>query len=369
VSLNRPLITIGVPVYQGQNDLPITLECLRTQSYSNLDVLISVDADDQDSARACEPFLLNDPRFRVHVQSRRLGWAANTDWTMRERRGDFYIFQQHDDEVSSDYIAELVAAASRAPNAAICFAEMQYTGLVDAIDRGFSVRGDPIARVLTFLRRMECAPLRGLIRSSALASTSGLLLSDFDPFESFGTETRFLAELALWGDFIFVPGPVYFKRIHGANLHLKRKSWADERNRRSWACLCAWMIEVIVSAGQTSAERRELFDAVLKRFLSPSHRWELFRAPIRWLSQTRIQVLHPIRAFFQKLRNNESLVRSVTSGWALYEPKNLEDRANFVRLVFDQLKRDARFNPAWVQSSWEVLARQTTNGWVGRKGM
>ena len=356
--MNEPLVTIGVPVYQGQDDLPITLECLRTQSYSNLDVLISVDADDRESARACQPFLRKDPRFRLHVQSQRFGWAANTDWTMRDRRGDFYIFQQHDDQVSSDYVAELVAAASQAPNAAICFAEMQYTGLVNAVDRGFSILGDSVARVVTFLKRMECAPLRGLIRSSALASTSGLLISDFDPFESFGTETRFLAELAAWGDFVFVPGPIYFKRMHGANLHLKRKNWSDERNRRAWACLCAWMIEVVVLTGQTPAQRRDLLDAVLKRFVSPSDPWQPFRAPIRRLSQTTTRALYPVRAFFEKLKRSESLVRSVTGGWALYEPKSLEDRAIFVRLVFEQLKRDARFDPALIQSGWETLERQ-----------
>jgi glycosyltransferase involved in cell wall biosynthesis len=110
--LNGPLVTIGVPVYRGQDDLPITLECLRTQSYQDLDVLISVDAGDQQSAQACEPFL-RDQRFRMHIQPSRLGWAGNTDWTMRERRGEFYIFQQHDDQISPTYVADLVAAALR----------------------------------------------------------------------------------------------------------------------------------------------------------------------------------------------------------------------------------------------------------------
>ena len=41
------------------------------------------------------------------VQPSRLGWAGNTDWTMRQRRGDFYIFQQHDDQVTPTYVADL----------------------------------------------------------------------------------------------------------------------------------------------------------------------------------------------------------------------------------------------------------------------
>src|SRR3979411_2529329 len=94
-SVSGPLVTIGVPVYRGQDDLPVTLECLRTQTYKDLDVLIS---GDQATAQACAPFLHSDSRFRMQIQPSRLGWAGNTDWTMRGRRGAFYIFQQHDDQ-------------------------------------------------------------------------------------------------------------------------------------------------------------------------------------------------------------------------------------------------------------------------------
>jgi hypothetical protein len=365
VILSGPLVTIGVPVYRGQDDLPITLECLQTQTYRNLDVLISIDAGDQESARACEPFLRDDPRFRLKIQSTRLGWAGNTDWTIRERRGDFYIFQQHDDQVSPTYVADLLKAALRAPDAAICFAEMQYTGLVNATDRGISILGDPIQRLVTFLKRMQTVPLRGLIRSSALASSSGLLLSDSDPFESFGTEIRLLAELAVQGDFVFVPGPTYFKRMHGANLHLKRNTWSADRNRRAWACLCTWMIEVVAMAGQAAMERQRLFETVLERFLNPRDPWQPLRDPIRRLGQSSARVLHPIRVLFRSLKKSETLARSVAGEWVLYEPKGPEDRANFLRLIFDQLKRDARFDPSSLQSTWEMLEEQTCRRFVG----
>ena len=271
--MSNPLVTIGVPVYQGQDELPVTLECLRTQTYPNLDVLISVDAGDQQSARACEPFLRSDARFRMHVQSSRLGWAGNTDWTMRERRGAFYIFQQHDDQVSPTYVADLVEAALRRPNAAICFAKVHTTGIRTMVNRGFPPpSGTPIERVLAYLQSMDCLPFRGLIRSSALASTSGLLLSDFDPFDSYGTEIRLMTELALWGEFCFVPGPIYYKRLHGANLHLKRQNWSEHKKQLAWACLAAWMVEVISSAGRSTEERRHLFDTVLLLYGASSGR-------------------------------------------------------------------------------------------------
>jgi glycosyltransferase involved in cell wall biosynthesis len=357
--LNGPLVTIGVPVFRGQDELPITLECLRTQSYQNLDVLISVDADDQQSARACEPFLRRDPRFRMHIQSPRLGWAGNTDWTMRQRRGEFYIFQQHDDQVSPTYVADLVEAALRYPDAAICYAEVEHSGLQTLVQRGVPLLGTPVERVLTCLKFMDHAAFRGLIRGSALAATSGLLLSDFDPFDSYGTEMRFLAELSLLGEFRFVPGPVYYKRIHGANLYLKRAKWSEHQKQLAWACLGAWMVEVVTSAGRSPEERRRLFDAVLVRFLVPSNPWKRLRDPARRLARTSSKALHPIRALLDRLKRHDPLVRAVSERWMLYEANDPEHRAVVLRLIFDRLRTGGRFDPsACLKSTWETLQEE-----------
>jgi hypothetical protein len=364
--LISPLVTIGVPVYRGQQELPVTLECLRTQTYPNLDVLISVDAGDQESARACEPFLRRDARFRMQVQPSRLGWAGNTDWTMRERRGEFYIFQQHDDQVSPTYIADLVETASRTPNAAICFAEMHTSGLRTMVSRGFQLSGTSIERALAYLETLDCVPFRGLIRGSALASTSGLLLSDFDPFDSCGTEIRFMAQLALWGEFRFVPGPIYYKRLHGANLHLKRQNWSEHQKQLAWASLAAWMIEVVAPAGRDQEERRRLFDTVLARFLVPNDPWKWVRAPARRLASTSSRALRPLRVLLDRLKHSERILNTVTGRWMLYEASDPQQRAALLRLIFDRLKSGGRFDPsASLQSTWDTLETAASKRFVG----
>ena len=185
---------------------------------------------------------------------------------MRQRRGEFYIFQQHDDQVSPSYIADLVDAAARFPDATVCFAEMHSSGLRTLIQPGVALSGPPLQRALTYLENMDHVPFRGLIRSSALASTSGLLLADFNPFDSFGTEIRFMTELALLGEFRFVPGPIYYKRIHGENIHLTRSKWSEQQKLLAWGCFGAWMIEVIVPVGETPEQRRHLLHTVAGPF-------------------------------------------------------------------------------------------------------
>jgi hypothetical protein len=232
--------------------------------------------------------------------------------------------------------------------------------------RGVPLLGDPVARVLTCLKFMDHAAFRGLIRSTALARTSGLLLSDFDPFDSYGTEMRFLMELALLGEFRFVPGPVYYKRLHGANLYLKREKWPEHKKLRAWACLSAWAVEVIAPAGQSKVERRRMFDMVLDRFLVPRDPWKRLKDPVRRLAHSRSAALHPIRVVVDWLKRNDPLIRSVSGRWMLYETTDPKQRAAFLRIVFDRLKSAGRFDPATsLDSSWQTLEEEAHKRFVG----
>src|SRR5262249_2851990 len=154
----------------------------------------------------------------------------------------------------------------------------------------------------------DWVPFRGLIRCSALEKTSGLLLDEFDPFESLGTEWRFMAELSLLGEFRFVEGPTYFKSWHGENLSLKRDKWSREHWIAAVACFAAWMIEVIAPAGVSVRERRRLFKIALERFAGKR------RDSLKWIRpvlRSESKALLPLRMIRDQLRRNENLRASL----------------------------------------------------------
>lgn len=353
--MSGPLVTIGVPVFHGQDSLPVLLERLRTQSYRNLDILISVDNRDEASARAAQPCLDADPRFRMAIQPHRLGWAGNTDWTMRNARGDFYIYQQHDDLVSADYVAELVAAAQRWPNAAICFARVRLTGDQNEDAHASSLLGDPMTRVLTYLRRLDWVPLRGLIRTGALKETDGLLLSDFDPNDSFGTEFRFMAQLARLGEFRLVEGPMYFKSWHGKNLSGKRAGWSREHEIAAYACLAAWMIEVVVPVGETTEERRELFAMTLDRFAAGHDLIGWIATARDWLQRRAGKAAAPVAEPDRRKRASFKRTSAIELPSGQFAG---EERSEVVRQVMGRLRRDARLDPgATMDLTWDACER------------
>lgn len=310
--MEGPLVTLGLPVYRGHETIAETLAALGSQTHRNIEVLISIDGPDDQTIAACEPFL-SDPRFRMHVQPERLGWAGNLDWTLRHRGGEFFTFQQHDDSISPTYVADLLAAAARWPEAAVCFAQMEVSdsGAVTAMVRQEPLLGSSVERALTHMQRLDTSMFRGLIRGSALDATHGLLPSEFDSYAAFH---RLTAELALRGEFRFVDGPTYYKRLHGENLHLKWYHWSEPQKRAAWASLATAMVEVIVPVPVAIAERWRVLHTVLDRFL----------------------IMRPGRFMFTVIDNDD--LRSATLGE-----------------IAGRLRRDGRFDPACLETSWEEL--------------
>ena len=361
--MTEPLVTIGVPVYRGQDMLPVTLECLRTQTYRNLDVVISVDGPDDPSIEASRPFLA-DSRFRLHVQPTRLGWAGNHDWTIRARRGEFYIYQQHDDQVSPDYVAALVAAARQWPQASVFFSNMKITGLQNRINRSGACLGDPVTRALRYMERLDTIMLRGLMRGSALTKTYGVVSNEF---EGYGGEYRLLAELALAGEFRFVEGPTYYKRVHGKNLHLKWYSWPQERKRGAWIALAASMIEVIVPAGASIDERWVLLFAVLERFLfskgwlsgSRNRALSLYKTERGRLSRLLLATIDRLRSYD---RINAWLLQRGRHMFYQVEEGDPSARGKLLSGVIDRLRQNDRFDPGLnLQSDWATLSQRAAD--------
>jgi hypothetical protein len=184
-----------------------------------------------------------------------------------------------------------------------------------------------------------------------LEKTSGLLLSDFDPFDSLGTEHRFMAELSLIGEFRFVEGPIYFKNVHGENLSLKRMGWSRAHWITALACFAAWMIEVIAPAGTSVQERRRLFKITLERFAGSQDplKWKWIWSVLREKSKG----LLPLRMIPNQLLMGKKF-RAFVQGLTI------EERAALLRQVFERLKSGGRFDPRErLNTTWEALESKT----------
>jgi hypothetical protein len=136
-----PLVTIGMPVYNGAAHLAEALESVLGQTYTNLEVVICDNASDDMTPEISRQFAEKDPRIRYLRNSTNIGLLPNFLRARDEARGKYFGWLDHDDVFSDPaYLSKVVAHLERNGDVALC----------DSWIRFLSEEGDQATRVIEF---------------------------------------------------------------------------------------------------------------------------------------------------------------------------------------------------------------------------
>src|ERR671915_430558 len=93
----KPLVSIGLPVYNGANYLRKAVETILEQSYESLELIISDNASTDDTADICRDLSARDARIRVSRNAQNVGAARNYNIVFNAARGKYFKWAAHDD--------------------------------------------------------------------------------------------------------------------------------------------------------------------------------------------------------------------------------------------------------------------------------
>jgi glycosyltransferase involved in cell wall biosynthesis len=260
----QPRVLIGVPAYRGAEHIGETLRSIAEQELASFEVSISIDNADRETAIACEPFL-SDPRFRMVVHDKRLGWDGNINWLMSQCTAEFFCYWQQDDTATKDYLLSLIAFANANPDVVCTFSDIQWFGDDDTRISCPSQTGSALTRALYFLETMNGVPFRGLIRKTAINRIGPIRRTEF---ESVHEDFVWLTKLARDGAFARVPGPLYHKRWHQGSVSAKWEARGPEWWRGVWMEFGIGMLEAILPAFAAD-ERETALTVMLERLCCP----------------------------------------------------------------------------------------------------
>ncbi|ACX76239.1 putative capsular polysaccharide biosynthesis glycosyltransferase [Fibrobacter succinogenes subsp. succinogenes S85] len=101
------LVSVIIPVFNVQNYVGRTIECIQNQSYRDLEIIIVDDGSTDDSGKICDSFASHDQRIKVfHKQNGGVSKARN--YGLAKSQGDCFTFIDADDLVGLDYVRDLV---------------------------------------------------------------------------------------------------------------------------------------------------------------------------------------------------------------------------------------------------------------------
>src|SRR5256886_15254499 len=92
-----PRLSIGLPVYNGEDFLAESLDALLGQSYEDLELIISDNASTDGTADICRRYEKQDSRIRYYRQPRNIGCAPHHNFVIQQARGELIKTASHDD--------------------------------------------------------------------------------------------------------------------------------------------------------------------------------------------------------------------------------------------------------------------------------
>ncbi len=248
-----PTLSIGLPVYNGENFLGEALECFLAQSFPDFELLICDNASTDRTAEISSAYARRDPRIRYHRNGRNIGSAANFRAAFHLTQAPLFKWAAHDDLYEPNYLASCMEILRSRPDVVLAHSA---TGFIDDAGRSFPFdartgryldpvtgfpqtpdetalgdHGHPARRFWQVLSRARWGShIFGVMRRDALERTR--LLADFA-----GSDRAALAELALIGRFKSSTARLYLKRFHAtgswALSHAELKSFVGEAGRYS----------------------------------------------------------------------------------------------------------------------------------------
>ena len=106
----NPLVSVIVPIYNGENYIEKCVKYLTGQIYQNLEILLIDDGSLDRSLSLCNKAALRDKRIRV-IHQENAGVSASRNRGVREAKGEFILFFDVDDALTSNTVKDNVEIA------------------------------------------------------------------------------------------------------------------------------------------------------------------------------------------------------------------------------------------------------------------
>lgn len=214
-----PLVSIGLPVFNGEAYLGSALDSLLAQDYSNYELIISDNCSTDGTESICRKYAARDARIRYYRATQNMGPSWNFTRVYELARGEYFMWAAHDDLRHPQCLSLCVNALENDRQALLCCME---TKIID--EQGHDITsiflGRNIHPVGSHLRERVRALTQStywldfysLIRTAALAETRLYM-------PVWGADVILLTELCLRGRAVEVAGNLFSYRYFPAKTN------------------------------------------------------------------------------------------------------------------------------------------------------
>ena len=237
LSARPKLVTIGVPFYKRLDYLPSVLRMVAAQDYPSIELIIS--ANGENGTRVREIIEVNyRGAYRFRENPSTVNMAVHFNQIIYEASGDYFHILNDDDEISPNFISELVYELERHPEASLAYARLEIINKEGVVLRKSKDNPPAILSGLEFIHavweRHQWDNVEGFLTRTKLWQQNG----GFPVFTSGNhTDDASVIKLCLNHQVVFNSKCVFRHRVHpeGCGFTISSKELAgDSRDFLRW---------------------------------------------------------------------------------------------------------------------------------------
>jgi len=211
--LNRPRVSIGMPVYNREKYVGASIEAHLNQTFGDFELILTDNCSTDRSEEVCRSYAEKDPRVKYYRNPVNLGAAGNYRRCWELSTGEYFRWNPSDDFISPNLLERAVDILDQDPSVFVAYPR---TKLVDAagnvtgdFEEGLHLMQDrPSERWKAVHKNLRLGNLHyGLNRAEKFKNTG--LLRNYS-----GGDFPLIAEMSLYGKFYEIQDAFFYRRMH-----------------------------------------------------------------------------------------------------------------------------------------------------------
>lgn len=206
------LVSIVIPIYNGERYIEETVQSLLSQTYRELEVICIIDGTSDNSIHILKAF--GDPRLQIIEQENR-GATPTRNYGLAISTGEYILFLDQDDVMMPDFIQATVQ-------------EMVRTGSTAVAVNGYLINADGLIIRRMYRMNKPKLTLNSLLKGNQMSTPSQVLLkrSLLNEVGGFDEKTGMADDWDMWvrqakkGKIVFLDQYLIQYRLHDSNQSL-----------------------------------------------------------------------------------------------------------------------------------------------------
>mgnify|MGYP000860375097 CR=1 FL=1 len=120
-----PVVSIGMPVYNGADRMRRALDSILAQDFNEFELFISDNGSTDGTLGICEEYAARDSRITYYQRDRNYGISDNFDFSASRATGKYFMWVHDDDQWEPNFIATLVRELESDPQAGLVMCGIQ----------------------------------------------------------------------------------------------------------------------------------------------------------------------------------------------------------------------------------------------------